>query len=396
MNSLTIFGFILLLGLIGGHLAHATRFFPRVTGYILIGLIFGPDILGIITPSILIETRVLSDVAVGLVLFQLGLQVNVKHLYQDCNLLWTAFAESSFTFFTAFCTLYALKINILCAGLAAAISVSSSPALTLLITNQHNNVGLITQRSLTLVAINNIIAFCFYMMLLPFLYISIQKPSNVFHFIILAPLYRLIGSIFLAGLSGCTMLIINRFIGKQGNTQFQLVVGILILVVGLAKIFYVSPILTPLILGIIIANKDKENNLKNIDFGHSGEIFFIFLFVLTGAKLHFHQLITVGWTALAYVLARLAGKCLPVYVLSRLHGLNYTQSFALGLTLLPIAGMAIGLVNTTLDIANNEFTEIIAAIVLASVAMIEIISPLITIFALKKTGELNPSNQVIH
>lgn len=394
-NSLTIFGFLLILGVIGGHFANATRFFPKITGYILIGLIFGPNLLGVISQPLLNETRVFSDIAIGLVLFQLGLQINISYLKQDINLLLTGITESIFTFVIIFGTLYYFHISWLLAALAAAIGISSSPALTLILSNKDGTVGEVTQRSYMLVAINNILAFCFFIFLLPLLQLTVNQSSYKIYMIILEPLYRLGGPLLLATILGYSMLAVVRLIGKKESAQFSLLVGMLIMSIGISKMLDLSPILTPLLLGIIIVNIDKKNDMMQIELGHSGDIFFILLFVLTGAKLHISQLISVGWIAVAFVAARLIGKFTPVFLLSRLNGLSHTQSYALGLTLFPLAGTAIGLLNSAMDV-SNEYVSVLSAIILASVAIIEITTPLITIFALRKAGELTPSTQLGH
>lgn len=395
INLPTIFGFMLILGVIGGHAAHVTRFFPRITGYILIGLIFGPNMLGLLSNSLLADARIFSDIAIGLVLFQLGLQINIKNLYQNRSLLLTGVIESLVTFTLIFITLRYFHIGFLHAALAATIGASSSPALTLIMANKEGDIGLVTQRSLTLVAINNIIAFCGCMILLPMVNFSTKSFSGALYAVIVEPVYRMIGPVILASVLGFVMLMLGRMIGRRESAQFSLLVGILIMTIGLAQMFDLSPIIAPLVLGVVITNFDKRDHLLEIELGYSGEIFFIILFVLTGAKLHIGSLISVGWIAAAFVLARLVGKFVPVFLLSRHHGLSHTQSYALALTLLPMAGMAIGLVNTTIDVSSS-FAELLSAIILASVAIIEVITPLITMFALKKAGELTEATMPAH
>jgi Kef-type K+ transport system membrane component KefB len=394
INGLTLFGLILIIGVLGGHMAQFTRFFPKITGYFLIGLIIGPNILGIISKGSLTDAKVFIDIAVGLVLFQLGLQVDARKLYHNRKVWWMGIAESMMTFCIVFLALYLLHVDALTAALAASIGVSTSPVLTLFIASKSDVIGRLTQRSLSLTAINNIIAFCLFMLLLPLLH-STAHPAKFEVYMLLDPIYHLFGSIALGVALGYFMIKLGRLIGHREDSQFALLVGILVLSIGIASMFGVSTILTPLVLGIFTINMDHDDHLMKIKLGHYGEIFFIVLFVLTGAKLHLSQIASVGGIAIVFVVTRMISKCLPIYIISRRYGYDNTQSYALGLTLLPMADMAIGLLNTATEI-STEFATSLSAIVLASVAIIELTSPLISIFAFRKAGEIDESVMVGH
>jgi Kef-type K+ transport system membrane component KefB len=386
INGLTLFGLVLIIGVLGGHMAHITRFFPKITGYFLIGLIIGPNVLGIITHESMADAKVFIDIAVGLVLFQLGLQVDLRKLYQNRKVVWIGVTESLITFVVVFSALLLLKVDALTASLAGAIAVSSSPVFTLFIASRANNIGRLTQRSLSLTAINNIISFCLFMILLPMLH-SAAHPAEFRLYMLLKPFIHLIGSVMLGVSLGSMMIKIGKIIGHREEGQFALLVGISILSIGMAAMFNLSTILTPLILGIYTINMDREDHLMKIKLGHSGEIFFIVLFVLTGAKLHISQITSVGVVALSLVVARVISKFVPVFIMSRKFGYDNVQSYALGLTLLPMADMAIGLVNTASDV-SVELATTLSTIILASVAILELTSPLVSIFAFKKAGEI--------
>ncbi len=386
-NILMLFGAILLTGVIGGQLAHNTGIFPRITGYILIGFILGPNTSGILSNTLLENVRVFADLSVGLILFQLGLQVDLKHLWQQKMILLTGVFESILTLILIFTTLVLLKINYLHAALVAAIGVSSSPAVTLLIANEFDVKGPVTQTSLTLTAINNVLAFCFFTLIVPFLRMKFDHSDGSVGTSLLIPLYRLFGAVIFACVLSAFMLWIGRFIGKRENIQFSLLAGTIIFAVGMANFLQVSSLMAMLALGTIIATLDKENYLMEVEFGHSGEVFFVILFVIAGASLHIHQLIEVGWVAILFVAARVLSKLLPVVIMSKKLNLNRTQAYSLGLTLLPMASMAIGLVNSLQSI-SAEVASTLAAIVFAAVAILETIGPVLTVMALKKANEL--------
>ena len=385
-NTLMLFGTILLAGVMSGQLAHNTGIFPRITGYILIGFILGPNISGILNDSLLESVKVFADLSIGLVLFQLGLQVDLKHLLQQKILLLTGIFESTLTLILLFSTLVLLKVDYLHAALVAAIGISSSPAVTLLIANEFDVKGPVTETSLILTAINNVLAFCFFTIISPFLRMKFTQGGDSLS-PLLIPFYRLFGAIIFAYCLSIFMLWVGRFIGKRENIQFSLLAGTIIFAIGAANFLQVSPLMTMLVLGMIIATLDKENYLMEVEFGHSGEIFFVVLFVIAGANLHIHNLIEAGWVALLFVVVRMLSKLLPMMIMSKKLNLNRTQAYSLGLTLLPMASMAIGLVNTIRGI-SVEFASTLTAIILAAVAILETIGPIVTVMALKKANEL--------
>src|SRR5438477_489737 len=77
-NSFTLFGLLLLAGLIGGWIAARTRVLPSITGYIAIGFILGPGVLGLLNEEALRDTRIFADISLGLVVFELGRWLGVE------------------------------------------------------------------------------------------------------------------------------------------------------------------------------------------------------------------------------------------------------------------------------------------------------------------------------
>lgn len=395
INNLILFGLILVTGIIGGQLAHRTRFFPRITGYIFIGFLLGPHVSGILSEGLLNQTKIFTELATGLVLFQLGLRTDIYHLWQKKKLLVIGICESTLTFILLFAVLYLLPVHPLQAAIAAAIGVSSSPAVTLMIANEYNINGPVTESSLNLTAINNVLAFCFFIILLPFLNMKINPDETYIINALLPPLYRILGSLALAFSVNLVLIRLGRFVGKKDYTQVALIAGTLVLTIGLAKIFNVSILFTMLTLGIFLNAFDRKQELMEIEFSHLGEVLFVLLFVITGTHLHIKLLLEVGLMAIIFVVVRLLAKMIPIFLLSRKHSFSKKQSYALGLTLLPMASMAIGLVNTTMDI-SADFASSISAMIFSAIAILETVGPIITVYALKMVGEIDANKEISH
>lgn len=395
INNLMLFGLILIAGIIGGQLAHRSNFFPHITGYIFVGFLLGPHVSGILSENLLSQAKIFTELATGLVLFQLGLRTDFCQLWQKKRLLLTGICECILTFILLFISLCLLHARPLQAAIAAAIGVSSSPAVTLMIANEYNANGPVTENSLNLTAINNILSFCFFIMLLPFLNMKVFPAETYIINALLHPLYRMLGSLALAFLVNLILIKLGQFIGKKIYTQIALITGGLVLTIGLAKALDISILFTMLTLGIFLRAFDRNQDLMEIEFSHLGEVLFVLLFVITGTHLHLGLLLEVGLLAVAFVAVRLLAKMLPIFLLSSKPGFSKKQSYALGLTLLPMASMAIGLVNTTMDI-SGDFASSISGMIFASIAILETIGPIITVYALKMIGEIDPEKEITH
>ena len=79
LNELFSVGIVILLGILGGKLSHSIKI-PRVTGYMLVGLLFGPSLIGLISSGTLEDIHLINDIALGLILFAIGGEVELHHL----------------------------------------------------------------------------------------------------------------------------------------------------------------------------------------------------------------------------------------------------------------------------------------------------------------------------
>ncbi|MGE3771194.1 MAG: cation:proton antiporter [Bdellovibrionales bacterium] len=398
-NSFIIFGLILLCGIIGGELARRGKYTPRITGYILAGLLIGPHVADIINETMLKQARFLVDIALGIIIFKISSLIVPADIFRRKRTFYTAVAEAALTFGALFFGLTALGMSSPAAALAAAIGVSSSPAVLLLVTRELGTSGKLTHHSLNIVALNNLTSFLMFLVVLMVVQVS-QEASIADMFLVV--LRQFAGAAVLAFvLAGLASKIVQMLVKSDDlANMFPIFIGMIVLAIGLAQMFAVSTLFTIFCLGLFSFNergyetREKRDHLIDRLFDH-GHVFYIILFVIAGASLHLKELAEYGLLALAFVGCRWAGKLAAMALAGGLLQISMRQVGYLSMMLMPMAGMAIGLTQTTEHLLP-ELSKGVAAVIFAAVAILETMGPIMTEYALKKSGEMPEDKAADH
>ena len=289
-NPIVLFGLTLLLGLLGGEIAKTTRLLPRISGYIAVGFLVGPNGFNIATASALADASFFVDIALGLILFDLGRHLDFSWLKHDRGLLPMAITESFLTFSLVFIVLYIFKFPWLPSALAATIATATSPAVVMMVAHDISSEGPITRRTMMLTSLNNLFALILFTILLPVTYVKSSTPQIISEHIT----YRLFGSVILGLVIFIITTCLSRLTGKNKESQFILFVGAVALGIGLAISLNLSTMLTLFTFGVAARNLDRNHRLTEVDFGWLARLFFVLLFVVTGVYLKFQGLWQVG------------------------------------------------------------------------------------------------------
>ncbi|SRR5579883_1855568 len=379
-NPIALFGLTLLLGLIGGELAARSYFLPRITGYIIVGFLVGPSVFNMVTPSLLAGARIFIEISLGLILFDLGRHLDFTWLRHDRGIMLMSIAESSLTFILALSILFAFQIPLLYAALAASIIATTSPAVVMMVADDLNSKGPVTRRTLILTSLNNLFGLVTFTILLPFL--RTTPP----HILIESIVYRLIGSILLGIAIFLLVLGIAYLIGKRKENQFILFIGSVMFAIGGAVMLNLSSMLTLFTLGVAARNFNYKYLLTEVDFGWLAKLFFILLFVITGAHIQLNGLWQATGIVLLILCARMLAKISGIWLFAKYSRLTNQQAWALGSALTPMAGLAIGMSNIIFDLAPNLGYQLMT-IITTIVAILTIIGPIATQLAFIKSEE---------
>lgn len=98
LNSITIFGMILLLGLLGGEITKKIPYLPKITGYMLVGLLLGPRVLNLLNEPLLHNTQIFITISLGIILYELGKCLDFEWLKNDISILYMSVADITITF----------------------------------------------------------------------------------------------------------------------------------------------------------------------------------------------------------------------------------------------------------------------------------------------------------
>lgn len=383
-NAQIAFGVLLMAGVLGGFLAHRIAWLPSITGFMVVGFLIGPYGIDLLTQDALDLASPLIGVALALILYRLGLSLDLRAMLHERRLLLVALAESAATFLACFWVLVQLGLTPFLAGLTAAIVISSSPAVLIHVANEVGAAGPTTERAKELVALNNVFAFFAFSAVLPFAHLATDHNWTT---ALMQPIYRLAGSALVALIIAWLLVQLARKTRAAPQYRFALVVGALMLGIGVADALLLSPLFVPLAMGVAVRTIESDREtLSEVEFGEAFELFFIILFVFAGAKIRPDLIISLGGMALALVAVRCAVKGATVYGLLRWQGIAPQPAAASGLLLVPMAGLAIGLAQTADQLFALD-AEALLALVLTAVAILETIGPPIAAYAFRLAGE---------
>lgn len=387
VNAMLVFGFVLSAGVLGGILSQRVRWLPTITAFMLLGLVIGPYGLGLLSKSMLSSSSILIEIAIGLILYKLGTMLDLRQLVREPGVLLTSVLETVLTFGLVYWLMQQIGFSPVLATMTAAIAVSASPAVLIHVSHEMKADGPVTSHARTLVALNNIFSYLLFSITLPF---ALKAADYQTAISIGLPLTRLLGGAAIALLVGYLATRISRLMREEdSHYQFALVIGAIMCALGLAQALEMSYIFTPLMLGLAVSWFDSsKQRLADVGLGAGGDLFMIVLFVMAGAKIN--PAAMSDWSmlgiVLSFVVLRSLCKLLVPVITAPLMGLNRKQGLCTGLLLVPMAGMAIGLVQTT-NTYLPSFGAEITTIVLASVVVFETIGPFIAAFAFRFSGE---------
>jgi Kef-type K+ transport system membrane component KefB len=373
---------LLLASLAGEVLARLIKL-PRICGYSLTGIALGPSLCGWFGIEDLRSFRILIDLTLALLLFELGIRVDLHWFRKNPWILASSIAEASLTFASTFAALHLMGSSAGFAATVAAIAISTSPAVVMRIAAELRAEGQVTQRLFVHTALNILYSIVLSKLIVGGMHGAFRSDWNA---AVLHPLYLLAGSLLMGLIIAAFFRLLRRFFKLSDEQGVAILFGLLLLALAVLKSLALPSMLAPLLAGVMVRYWDRRPHLWPAHFGTAGGVLVILLFVFTGVTLTGQAIATGGLTALVLIAVRALSKCAGVTLFGPLSGISRRQSLALGVALLPMSGIAFLLVE---DIRSlyPEFGTHIGAVVLSMVAVMEIAGPIGVQWALTSAHE---------
>jgi Kef-type K+ transport system membrane component KefB len=375
---------LLLAAIVAGEAARRFLHVSRILGYLAVGALLGPAVGGVVDAGTVGQLRIFLDIAVGMLLFELGQRVDLSWLRRNPSLLAASVLEAALTFVLVYLTMSYFGLRPVTAAATGLLAVATSPAVVMTVIKDLRAQGQVTERVMLFTALNTAYAVIGLSLMVGWLHFESERPLST---MVLHPLYLVAGSLALAAVLAIVMLSLLRLFGRRPAFQFSATVSLVLLTVAAAAMLKLSVPLTLLLLGVLGRLLDGERHFVSLKFGETAMLFIVLLFALTGASLEFSGGAAALPVAAAFIVARMVGKTLPILVLSNVSGLALRKSALVGLGLAPMSGLSLLILHELMQRSPPLAAELGATMFLA-ITVLAFVGPLATEVALRRAGEV--------
>lgn len=385
---------------------------PAVTGYLIAGILVGPYCLGLLgvhglgftSQEEVSALSVMNDMALGFIAFAIGDEFRLsqlKHTGRQATIIGVL--QAVITTLVVDAALIGLhfilgedKLPLSSAIILGAIASATAPAATLMVVRQYKAKGKLTNLLLPIVALDDAVGLVIFAISFGVAKAIVSGEANLVS-ILVDPIVEIIVSLVIGAVIGAILAYAERFF-KSNSKRQALVVTAIFFAVAISKIKFqigavhlaFSPLLVCMMLGTVFCNIcDFSAELMEKTDKWTAPLFILF-FVLSGAELEFSvftDLAVIG-IGVAYIIARSLGKYFGSRLGADIAKCEPNIKKYLGITLLPQAGVALGMSITAMEIGPTG--TIIRNIVLFGVLIYELFGPVMTKNALMNAGDISP------
>lgn len=405
----------MIAGLLVSRIARKFRL-PAVTAYLVAGVLIGPYLLGALKidgigfndASQLAALEIISNAALGFIAFSIGNEFRLKSLKEtgkQATVIGILQAlAATLVVDAALIGLHFLmpeKISLPAAITLGAVAAATAPAATLMVVRQYKAKGKLTSLLLPIVALDDAVGLVVFAVSFG---IARAMQSGVVDVvsIVVEPLIEIVASLGLGALMGMILTFIEK-IFHSGSKRLALCIAFVLITAGLSLLkFNIGPVkvgfsslLACMMLGTMFCNMcDFSEELMERTDGWTSPLFVLF-FVICGAELDLKvftdfDIVIIG---VVYILARAIGKYFGAYGSAKMMKCDEKVTKNLGITLLPQAGVALGMSITAKQLGDVD-GALVRNIILFSVLILELIGPTLTKNALIRAGDVIPENAV--
>lgn len=388
MNSLYYVSIVIFSGMLCAKLLSKIKL-PNVTGYLIAGVIIGPYVLNVVPLDAVKSLGILSDAALGFIAYGIGSEFSIKSIKKTGKtvILLTIFEALGAVLLVDLAMIFIFKQPLPFSLTIGAIAAATAPAATILVIRQYKAKGDFTTTLLQVVAMDDAVGIIAFGISLAVAQSLIGGVATSLAMSIMKPIIEILLSIIIGIILGA----IFSYIGKKvrgENELLSLTLAFIFFAIGISLKFNASTLLTCMMLGATITNLSSNSSRFLSIADRFTPPLFIAFFTIAGLELNISVIKSVGVIGLGYMVFRVAGKMLGVYVAASITKAEENVRKYLGLALIPQAGVAIGLSLLAEKSLPPEYGQPIRTIVLAGTVIYELIGPLASKYALIKAGDI--------
>lgn len=399
-------GALLAVALLAGGLAGYIRV-PKVTAYLLVGVLLGPAIMHWIEHEDVDPFEPLTKLAIALVLFTLGCHfplARVRRIFRRTLRLSLGEMGCTFLLVTVGMILvgqiFGSPVTWQAALLLGALALATAPATTILVLKEAESEGPVTEYTNALVALNNLVAIILFELLFLGIHFFEGKLSVPVAVELRLLAQDLAGSIALGVAGGLVVSYCYNLVDE--THRLVLLFAAIILLLGLCEINGMPYLLTFLAMGITVANASDQTRQALAELDRLTGLLCVVFFVAHGADLKLGALVEAGMIGIGYVVFRSCGKYFGVRIAATVGHEEPAVRNWLGATLVAQAGAAIALsaiaVERTAEAGGklHEVAEHVQTVILGTVVFFELVGPILIRQAVLRAGEVPLAHAIRH
>ncbi|MBA2354580.1 MAG: cation:proton antiporter [Acidobacteria bacterium] len=389
-------GFALIAASLTGELFERLRL-PRISGYLMFGVACGPYASAILTPSMARELQVINGLAIALIAFIAGLEINFVRLRPQLRAMLTMGAVLVVLMWLSLTLLFFVTwpwlpvapeltgpARFALAGLLATVTVSFSPTVSIAVITESRARGPLTELVLALVVLADLMLILLFTLSMETVRFALGS-SQAGHGLLSGLAWEIFGSFAFGSVVGAFFALYLRYVGRE-ITVMLLAVSVVLSQVGAALAF--EPLLAALGAGLVVENiAPPEGDALRVAVERGALPVLVLFFAAAGANLHLGALASVGLLALVVAAVRLVLIRLSAQAGARLAGLHGEVPALAWMGLVSQAGVTLGLAILILA----EFPEWggrLYALIVAMIALHEMVGPILFRAALVRAGEV--------
>ncbi|MBR5809681.1 MAG: cation:proton antiporter [Clostridia bacterium] len=410
METLLSISIALIAGLIMTRLTKCLKL-PSVTAYLIAGVLVGPYCLGAIgiegvgfaSQEAMEKLTLISELALAFIAFSIGNEFrleDLKHTGKQATVIGIVQALVATLFVDlALYTVHLMMPNVLTLPQVitlGAIATATAPAATLMVVRQYKAKGPLTSLLLPIVALDDAVGLIIFAVSFGIAK-TISSGTLDMISIIVNPIVEIVASLGLGAIMGWVLTQLEKLFNSNTN-RLNLTIGVVALTASLAMIdFHVGPVhvsfsslLACMMLGTVFCNIcPLSHDLMERSDKWTSPLFALF-FVISGAELELGVFgdLAIVIIGVVYIIFRSLGKYFGSFTSAKATRCSPEICNYLGITLLPQAGVALGMCATAMQL--GEEGNLIRNITLFAVLIYEIFGPYFTKQALTAAGDIKP------